>query len=58
MSVNVTSRPETGGAVTMTPEAGHDPAPVKAGIFSPAQLLTALPGALRKLDPGTSLATR
>ncbi|WP_085990392.1 MULTISPECIES: potassium-transporting ATPase subunit KdpB [Rhodococcus] len=35
----------------MTPEAGHDPAPVKAGIFSPAQLLTALPGALRKLDP-------
>ncbi|EID77175.1 potassium-transporting ATPase subunit B [Rhodococcus opacus RKJ300 = JCM 13270] len=50
MSVNVTSRPET-GAVTMTPEAGHDPAPVKAGIFSPAQLLTALPGALRKLDP-------
>lgn len=50
MSVNVTSRPET-GAATMTPEAGHDPAPVKAGIFSPAQLVTALPGALRKLDP-------
>ncbi|EHI42530.1 K -transporting ATPase, B subunit [Rhodococcus opacus PD630] len=35
----------------MTPEAGHDPASVKAGIFSPAQLVTALPGALRKLDP-------
>ena len=50
MSVNVTSRPET-GAATMTPEAGHDPASVKAGIFSPAQLVTALPGALRKLDP-------
>ncbi|MDI9952389.1 potassium-transporting ATPase subunit KdpB [Rhodococcus sp. IEGM 248] len=50
MSVNVTSRPET-GAATMTPEAGHDPALVKAGIFSPAQLVTALPGALRKLDP-------
>ncbi|CAG7581178.1 potassium-transporting ATPase subunit KdpB [Rhodococcus opacus] len=50
MSVNVTSRPET-GAATMTPEAGHDPAPMKAGIFSPAQLVTALPGALRKLDP-------
>ncbi|WP_009473938.1 potassium-transporting ATPase subunit KdpB [Rhodococcus sp. JVH1] len=49
MSVNVTSRPESGAATT--PEAGHDPAPVKAGIFSPAQLVTALPGALRKLDP-------
>ncbi|MDV6279809.1 potassium-transporting ATPase subunit KdpB [Rhodococcus jostii] len=49
MSVNVTSRPESGTATT--PEAGHDPAPVKAGIFSPAQLVTALPGALRKLDP-------
>jgi K+-transporting ATPase ATPase B chain len=47
--VNVTSRPESGAATT--PEAGHDPAPVKAGIFSPAQLVTALPGALRKLDP-------
>ncbi|MFC9832754.1 potassium-transporting ATPase subunit KdpB [Rhodococcus sp. NPDC127530] len=50
MSVNVTSRPETGAATT-TPEGGHGPAPVKAGIFSPAQLVTALPGALRKLDP-------
>ncbi|PQP24351.1 potassium-transporting ATPase subunit KdpB [Rhodococcus opacus] len=49
MSVNVTSRPESGAATT--PEADHDPAPVKAGIFSPAQLVTALPGALRKLDP-------
>lgn len=56
MSVNVTGRPETGA--TTTPEAGHDAAPVKAGIFSPAQLVTALPGALRKLDPGTSPATR
>ncbi|MBC2638682.1 MULTISPECIES: potassium-transporting ATPase subunit KdpB [unclassified Rhodococcus (in: high G+C Gram-positive bacteria)] len=49
MSVNVTSRPETGTATT-TP-GGHGPAPVKAGIFSPAQLLTALPGAVRKVDP-------
>ncbi|QYB05257.1 potassium-transporting ATPase subunit KdpB [Rhodococcus sp. USK10] len=49
MSVNVTSRPATDS--TTTPEGGHGPAPVKAGIFSPAQLVTALPGALRKLDP-------
>ncbi|MEN0134115.1 MAG: potassium-transporting ATPase subunit KdpB, partial [Rhodococcus sp. (in: high G+C Gram-positive bacteria)] len=49
MSVNVTSRPATDP--TTTPEGGHDPAPVKAGIFSPAQLVTAMPGALRKLDP-------
>ena len=49
MSVNVTSRPATDP--TTTPEGGHGPAPVKAGIFSPAQLVTALPGALRKLDP-------
>ncbi|ABG93055.1 potassium-transporting ATPase B chain [Rhodococcus jostii RHA1] len=50
MSVNVTSRLENEAATTTT-DAGHDPAPVKAGIFSPAQLVTALPGALRKLDP-------
>ncbi|GCE38758.1 Potassium-transporting ATPase B chain [Rhodococcus wratislaviensis] len=49
MSVNVTSRPATDP--TTTHEGGHGPAPVKAGIFSPAQLVTALPGALRKLDP-------
>ncbi|OUS93070.1 potassium-transporting ATPase subunit KdpB [Rhodococcus sp. NCIMB 12038] len=49
MSVNVTSRPATDPATT--PDGGHAPAPVKAGIFSPAQLVTALPGALRKLDP-------
>ncbi|MFF2110853.1 potassium-transporting ATPase subunit KdpB [Rhodococcus koreensis] len=49
MSVNVTSRPAT--EPTTPPEGGHAPAPVKAGIFSPAQLVTALPGALRKLDP-------
>ncbi|MGV9863885.1 potassium-transporting ATPase subunit KdpB [Rhodococcus koreensis] len=49
MSVNVTSRPATDP--TTTPEGGHAPAPVKAGIFSPAQLVTAMPGALRKLDP-------
>ncbi|RZK95990.1 MAG: K(+)-transporting ATPase subunit B [Rhodococcus sp. (in: high G+C Gram-positive bacteria)] len=50
MSVNVTSRPETTAATTANGD-GHGPAPVKAGIFSPAQLLTALPGAVRKLDP-------
>ncbi|WP_137724267.1 potassium-transporting ATPase subunit KdpB [Prescottella subtropica] len=39
------------------PPAVHDgpddagPTPVPAGLFSPRQLLTALPGALRKLDP-------
>ncbi|KAF0959059.1 potassium-transporting ATPase subunit KdpB [Rhodococcus sp. T7] len=53
MSVNVTSRPATDPATdpATTPDGGHAPAPVKAGIFSPAQLVTALPGALRKLDP-------
>lgn len=30
---------------------GHGPRPVKAGIFSPRQLWTALPGACRKLTP-------
>ncbi|MFZ2175538.1 MAG: potassium-transporting ATPase subunit KdpB [Rhodococcus sp. (in: high G+C Gram-positive bacteria)] len=50
MSVKATSRPKPEAATT-TPEGSHDPAPVKAGIFSPAQLVTALPGALRKLDP-------
>ncbi|SDE44051.1 potassium-transporting ATPase subunit KdpB [Rhodococcus tukisamuensis] len=30
---------------------GHGPQPVKAGIFSPRQLWTALPGACRKLTP-------
>ncbi|TQC47163.1 K(+)-transporting ATPase subunit B [Rhodococcus sp. WS4] len=50
MSVNVTSRPENAAATTANGD-GHGPAPVKAGIFSPAQLLTALPGAAHKLDP-------
>lgn len=32
-------------------DAGHGHSPVQAGIFSPRQLVTALPGAVRKLDP-------
>ncbi|PTR31875.1 K+-transporting ATPase ATPase B chain [Rhodococcus sp. OK519] len=32
-------------------EAAHGHSPVQAGIFSPRQLITALPGAVRKLDP-------
>ncbi|MGO4204990.1 potassium-transporting ATPase subunit KdpB [Rhodococcus sp. TAF43] len=32
-------------------DAAHGRSPVKAGIFSPRQLITSLPGAVRKLDP-------
>ncbi|WP_430333319.1 potassium-transporting ATPase subunit KdpB [Rhodococcus sp. ACT016] len=32
-------------------ESVHGHSPVKAGIFSPRQLITSLPGAVRKLDP-------
>ncbi|MFD4182324.1 potassium-transporting ATPase subunit KdpB [Rhodococcus sp. NPDC058514] len=51
MSVNTTERPD------VTPQSGvgvgheHHQNRVQAGIFSPKQLLTSLPGAFRKLDP-------
>ncbi|MFI6429150.1 potassium-transporting ATPase subunit KdpB [Rhodococcus oryzae] len=52
MSVNTTERPG------VTPRSGedtqdeqHNQHRVQGGIFSPKQLLTALPGAVRKLDP-------
>lgn len=32
-------------------DTAHGHSPVKAGIFSPRQLITSLPGAMRKLDP-------
>ncbi|MGW6377286.1 potassium-transporting ATPase subunit KdpB [Rhodococcus sp. NPDC055112] len=52
MSVNTTERPD------VTPRSGegagdeqHQQHRVQGGIFSPKQLITALPGAVRKLDP-------
>ncbi|TJZ81246.1 potassium-transporting ATPase subunit KdpB [Rhodococcus oryzae] len=51
MSVKTTERPD------VTPRSGedvggeHNQHRVQGGIFSPKQLLTALPGAVRKLDP-------
>lgn len=47
MSVRTTERPRT----SQEPDAGSAPTPVKAGVFDPRQMLTALPGAVRKLDP-------
>ncbi|MFE3291116.1 potassium-transporting ATPase subunit KdpB [Rhodococcus sp. NPDC059234] len=50
MSVQSTveERPEVLGVPPTDP---HGSNPVKAGVFSPRQMLTALPGAVRKLDP-------
>ncbi|MFD4468233.1 potassium-transporting ATPase subunit KdpB [Rhodococcus sp. NPDC058505] len=45
MSVHTTERPRP------APDVDGDPSPVKAGIFDPRQLITALPGAVGKLDP-------
>ncbi|TQF67136.1 potassium-transporting ATPase subunit KdpB [Rhodococcus spelaei] len=50
MSVQSTVEERPGVAGTL-PDDPHEPTPVKAGIFSPRQMLTALPGAVRKLDP-------
>lgn len=45
----------TAGLVTPPVPDRRDPAPVAAGAFSPSQLVAALPGALRKLDPRAQL---
>ncbi|MFC4602274.1 potassium-transporting ATPase subunit KdpB [Rhodococcus kronopolitis] len=43
--------PDAVAAPDPVDDQGHGPRPVKAGIFSPTQLWTALPGACRKLTP-------
>ncbi|MGW0040549.1 potassium-transporting ATPase subunit KdpB [Rhodococcus sp. NPDC003348] len=47
MSVKIQERPRTFPG----PDGGPDSTPVKAGLFDPRQMVTALPGAVRKLDP-------
>ncbi len=47
MSVHTPERQRT----SAEPDEGSQATPVKAGIFDPRQMLTALPGAVRKLDP-------
>ncbi|MFC9787981.1 potassium-transporting ATPase subunit KdpB [Rhodococcus sp. NPDC127528] len=48
VQTKVEELPEVLGASPADP---HGSTPVRAGIFSPRQMLTALPGAVRKLDP-------